>query len=445
MKCSPSETVFPPIGRKPVVCHFDGGEITSDSGLLFLRQADSKLRLIDRMSASIYDKRASGKIKHDATDLLRERIFAISAGYDDANDLDKLSRDPGLLLACDKQVGSVLASQPTLSRFENSIDSKDIVCIFDTLAAIVLEQLSKNTRSVVLDVDATDDPCHGQQEFQFYNHYYKNHCYLPLYLHVTGSDGVQRLMGAMLRPGNAGPKRGLFILLRRAIALLRERNPNMSITFRADGAFGDGEILNFCEDNKISYTLALRGNSRLDKETDIVARKVIADTVELGIDQKQFVSFNYRAQKWRCERRVIAKVETVLGKLNIRYVLTSRPSQQAKRVYQYYCERGDLENRIKEMKNDISAGRTSCHRFRANQFRLQLHTAACILWRAVQDALQGTRWETKQIGTLRLMVVKIAARINQTSRRINLHLPTNSPYKEIWMYLHQSLSPPFRI
>ena len=437
----PAEMQFAAVGRRSVECRFDGGEITSDSGLLLLSQADRKLRLTERMATQIVDKRDPGKVRHEVTDLLRERIFAIASGYEDANDLDHLCRDPALLLSCDKPLGEKLASQPTMSRFENGASVKDLFCLAETMASIVIEQLPANTRSVVLDVDATDDPCHGQQEFEFFNGYYDRHCYAPLYLHVTGDDGVQRLVSALLRPGNAGAKEGLFALLRRAILLLRRRFPSVAITLRADAAFGDGEVLSFCEKRSLAYSLALKGNQRLERETAWMAEQILATSQALGTDVRDFVSFTYQAESWERARRVIAKVETVNGKLNIRYVLTSRPCQQPERAYQFYCERGDRENRIKEMKIDLAAGRTSCHSFWANQFRLILHAAACVIWRAVQDALQGTCWANKQIGTLRLMLVKIGARVVQSCRRIWLHLPTSCPHKGLWRYLHAKLLP----
>lgn len=435
------ELQFPPVAARPVVCRFDGGEITSDAGLLLLSAADRKLRLSERLAVQIVDTRERGKVRHAVADLLRERIFAIAAGYEDANDLDDLCRDPALLLSCGKPLGQTLATQPTLSRFENAVGPKDLYCLAETLAFIVVGQLPSDTRSVVLDVDATDDPCHGQQELELFNGFYDAHCYVPLYLYVTADDGVQRLMGTLLRPGNASAKIGLFGLLRPAIRLLRERFPEVAITLRADSAFGDGRVLDFCDRHKLGYSLALRSNERLARETEWMAQRVLADREAIGTDQKEFVSFTYQAQRWEHARRVVAKVETVKGKLNVRYLLTSRPCQQPKRAYQFYCERGDRENRIKEMKIDLVAGRTSCHKFWANQFRLILHAVACVLWRAVQDALQGTCWANKQIGTLRLMLVKIGARVVQSCRRIWLHLPTSCPHQGLWRYLQRRLLP----
>jgi len=435
------DMMFPAVGGRPIECRFDGGKITSDAGLLMLSAADRKLRLTERLADQIVDTRERGKVRHAVVDMLRARIFAIAAGYEDANDLDSLRRDPALLLSCGKPLGKELASQPTLSRFENDVETKDLYCLAETLASIVIEQLPRETRSVVLDVDPTDDPCHGQQEFEFFHGHYGAHCYLPLYLYITAEDGTQRLMATLLRPGNAGAKWGLFGLLRRAIRLLRQRFAGVAITLRADSAFGDGEVLSFCEKHALAYSLGLKSNKRLERKTQWMAEAVLADCEALGADQQEYISFWYQAEPWERARRVVAKVETVNGKLNIRYILTSRAYQQAERAYAFYCERGDRENRIKEMKVDLAAGRTSCHSFWANQFRLLLHTAACVLWRAVQDALAGTCWANKQIGTLRLMLVKIGARVVQSCRRIWLHLPTSCPHQGLWRYLHSKLLP----
>jgi hypothetical protein len=439
MSDSIPELQFPSVAGKPVRCRFDGGDVTSDAGLLFLSQVDRRLHLSERMAAQILDCREFGKVEHSVEEQLRARIFAIAAGYEDANDLDTLCSDPALLLSCGKRLDGRLASQPTISRWENRVSRKDVLLVGWELAQVVAEQLPSGTQHVVLDVDATEDECHGQQEFEFFNGFYDSHCYLPLYLYVTGEDGRQRLMASMLRHGKAGWKAGLFGLLGRAVALLRERFASLRITLRADGGFGNGEVLAFCREVGLSYVLGVPTNSRLREQTAQLEARVLQKTERTGADGREHTAFFYQAGPWAQPERVVAKVETVKGQLNVRYVVTSRRGARPEAVYRFYCGRGDAENRIKEMKGDLASGRTSCHRFVANQLRLLLHQAACILFSVVQEALAGTAWANAQIGTLRLRLLKVGARVVRSSRWVWLHLPTSCPAQSWWRYLHQRL------
>jgi hypothetical protein len=411
--------------------------MTSDAGLLFIAQADRKLRLIEQLAAQIWDPREPGKVRHSIEDLLRERIFALCAGYEDANDLDTLKSDPALLLACGKPVGEgeALGSQPTISRLENRVDSKDLFCLAQELARIVIAQLPPHTKAVVLDVDATQDPCHGQQEFELFNGYYDAHCYLPLLLHVTAEDGRQRLVSALLRPGTAPATVGLFGMLTRVVALLRARFPEIGITLRADGGFGNEKVLRFCEQEGLSYVLGLPSNSRLRALSSPLEALVAAEAVRLGEEMIAYEALSYQADTWPSEQAVACKAETLGDKLNVRYVVHDRLNETAEDTYLFYCGRGDQENRIKEMKLDVFSGRTSCHRFLANQFRLLLSAAACVLFGVVQEALSGSGWAGAQIGTLRLRLIKVGARVVRRCRRIRLYLPTSSPSQRLWRFL----------
>jgi hypothetical protein len=434
---------FPLLARKQICANFDGGEMTSDAGLLFLAQADRNLRLIEQLAHQIWDPREPAKVRHSIEDLLRERIFALCAGYEDANDLDTLKSDPALLLACGKPVGEgeALASQPTMSRLENRVDSKDLLCLAQELARIVIAQLPCTTRQVVLDVDATEDPCHGQQEFEFFNGYYDAHCYLPLLLHVTAEDGRQRLVSALLRPGTPGGTVGLLGLLKRVLALLRARFPEITITLRADGGFGNAEVLAFCEKEGLAYVLGLPSNSRLRTLSSALETQVLAFAAQEGADAIAYAGLAYQAGTWPAEQQVVCKAETLGDKLNVRYVVCDRLLESAEATYVYYCGRGDQENRIKEMKLDVFSGRTSCHRFLANQFRLLLSAAACVLFSVVQEALSGSHWAGAQIGTLRLRLIKVGARVVRSCRRIRLYLPTSSPSQRLWRFLQAKMAP----
>jgi hypothetical protein len=439
MNHSTPPLAFPLLDRKEICANFDGGEMTSDAGLLFLAQADRKLRLIEQLADQICDTREPTKVRHSIKDLLRERIFALAAGYEDANDLDTLKSDPALLLACGKPLceGEALASQPTISRLENRVDSKDLFCLARELARIVIAQLPSSTKSVILDVDATEDACHGQQEFELFNGYYDAHCYLPLLLHVSAEDGRQRLLGAMLRPGTASATHGLFGLLKRVIALLQARFPGIGITLRADGGFGNADVLSFCEQQGLSYVLGLPSNSRLREMSASTEAAVASYAAQIGEDAIAYTTFLYQAGTWSSQQQVACKAETVLGKLNVRYVVHDRNNETAEATYLFYCERGDQENRIKEMKLDLFSGRTSCHRFLANQFRLLLSAAACVLFSVVQEALAGSSWAGSQIGTLRLRLIKVGARVVRRCRVIRLYLPS----QRLWRFLHAKLVP----
>lgn len=441
------DLAFPAVHGKMVNVKFDGGDLTSDAGLLLVRQADRSIGLTKAMARCVTDGRQKAKVEHRLDEILRERVFAIACGYEDANDLDTLRFDPALKLACERRPQSdpPLASQPTISRMENGLRARDLLAMGMVLAERVVAQLPVDTRSVTLDVDATDDPCHGQQEFEFFNRYYDTHCYLPLHLYVTGPDKRQRLLASLLRPGNASYRLGLFGILERAIALLQARFPGLRITLRADAGFGCADVIAFCEDHDLRYVLGLSSNRRLAVLSTPVQMRAAVRHGKHGFDGwtgdecRLFDEFGYKADTWPHSRRVIAKVEVTRDKLNPRYVVTDL-SGTPQKVYGFYCERGDRENRIKELKLDLASGRTSCHRFLANQGRLLLHTAACILLQTIQEAAAGTGWAQAQIATLQLRLLKVAARVVESCRRIWLHLPTCYPNQTIWNHLHQRLS-----
>jgi len=436
------EIAFPSVEGKDVVAKSDGGDLTSDAGLLLLGEADGKIGLTHAIAEAIKDRRQQGKVEHKIEEMVKERVYAISAGYEDANDLDILGSDPILKTVCGQLPGSGddLASQPTVSRLENAVSRKDLVRIGMQMAEKVVADLPPDTTEVIIDVDASDDPCHGQQELEFFNGYYDEHCYLPLYVHLTGGDGRQRLVCALLRPGNSNATRGLFGALRRVVKLIREYFPDVRIMLRGDSGFGVAEVIAFCHKAGIEYTLGLRGNSVLHKLSTPVQMDACLKYRWEGNGCKEYGEFAYEAGSWKKQERVIIKAEITRGELNPRFVVTSLMEKTTEKVYEFYCGRGEQENRIKEMKLDLGSGRTSCHRFMANQFRLLLHTAACILIGVLQGCLEGTKWAKAQVGTIRVRLLKVGARIVETCRKVWVHLPTAFPEKEIWHHLHSCLT-----
>ncbi|MCC6442452.1 MAG: IS1380 family transposase [Armatimonadetes bacterium] len=442
MKSSGSDLRFPALAGREVVARFDGGPLTSDAGLVWVAQADRKLGVTEALAGGIVDRRQAGKVKHRLEEILRERVYALLAGYPDANDLTYLREDPALQVACGQRPGeeSRLASQPTVSRFENGVGSKEALRMGLGLAERVMAQLPEEARAVTLDVDATDDECHGQQEGEAFNAYYDEHWYLPLYRHVTDGQGRQRLLGTLLRPGNAAATKGLFGLLWRAVKRLRRRFPEVQLLLRADSGFGVASVMAWCEAHGIDYLLGLRSNQRLQTLSTPIQMDAALTYRWAGDGCKEYGEFRYKAGSWPKKRRVIVQAEIPRGALNPRYVVTNLEGDPED-LYERYCVRGDRENRTKAMKLGLDSGRTSCHRFGANQGRLLLATAACVGMSLRQERLQGTRWATAQVATVRLRLLKVGTSIMTTCRKMGVHLPMAYPDQDPWEQLFRKLLP----
>jgi hypothetical protein len=393
------------------------------------------------MADAILDPREQGKVLHGIIEMARSRIYAICQDYEDANDLDTLRHDPALKTACNRlpKTGEALASQPTISRFENMPGAKGQARMAVAMAHRVISALPAQTRRVIIDVDPTEDPCHGQQEFEFFNGHYGCHCYLPVHIHITGDDGRQRIIGSVLRPGNSGATRGLYSALRIAIRLVRGHLPQTQIILRADSAFGVCDVLDFCEDMGIGYIFGIKGNNVLHDLSSPIQMDACLRYKWEGNGCREYGSVSYKAGSWRHARRVVVKAEITQGELGPRFVVTSLDNLSDEQAYEFYCGRGEQENRIKEIKLDLSSGRTSCHSFLANQFRLLMHTAACMLMGVLQDALAGTRYAKAQIGTLRTRLLKVGARIVETTRKIWFHLPSSFPAQDAWRRMYAAL------
>ena len=430
---------FESLFSKEVIADFAGGRITSDAGGLLLRELDQRYRLAENAARCLHDPREGHKVKHDLLTLVRQRLFAIAQGYEDNNDAATLAKDPAFKIMAGKAPESDgdLASQPTLSRFENRVTAKDLRRLSDRLLELYLKTHPGPRKVIVLDMDATDDPTHGRQQLSFFHGYYEEHMYHPL-LVFDGRDGFP--LAAVLRPGNTHSSRGALAVLKRLIKKLRQAYPKALILFRADAGFAVPALYSYLEDQpETRYVIGFITNNRLLAETAPLLSKAQRQYQETGEKQRLFTSFSYQAESWDQPRRIIAKVEyTHLG-ANQRFVVTNL-SRNPQFVYDdIYVLRGDVENRIKELKLDIKADRLSCHRFLANQFRLLLHTAAyCLFW-LLRHHLQGTELATAQVNTLRLKLLKIGARIRETSRRIWVHLASGYPYRDLLAGLLQNL------
>ena len=436
--------LFPALVSRPVHVRFDEPFTTSDGGALLLKAVDDKLGLTRRLADCLLDPREPGKVRHRLIDLLRQRIFGIACGYSDANDVAHLGTDPmhKLLLDRDPLVGDDLASQPTLSRFENKRRLTDLYRLGETLMDTVIKRHryrlgGRKAKLVTIDLDPTDDPTHGQQQLALFNGHYDSWCYLPLLGFVSFNDEPQQyLVAALLRPGNAHPKIGTVAMLKRLIPALREAFPFAILRVRLDGGFACPEVLDYLDGELVEYLVGMGKNSVLEQ----MAGGELASARECFEQDDETIAVygegQYAAKSWQYLRRVIYKAEVVSlsgrePRDNVRFVVTNLLHASA-RVYQIYRQRGDSENRIKELKDDLDLGRMSCHRFWANQLRLLLTAAAYVLMQELRSRLAKTTLASAQVASLRLRLLKIGGRITRSVRRIVIHLAAAHPWRRQW-------------
>jgi hypothetical protein len=439
-----SQLGFGFLPRKQMVGRFDGGRVSSDGGAVLLAEADRRLGLTAQLAACLTDPRQPGKVRQSLPDLLRQRIYQIALGYEDCNDANTLASDP-LLKAClgrFPESAHDLASQPTLSRFENAWDRKALYRLARVFVERFVEAHPDPPEQIVLDLDATDDPTHGQQELTFFHGYYDTYCYLPLLAFAQADDGPQELVAAVLRPGNVHAGRGTVTILKRLVAAFEEGWPDARTILRGDSGLALPAVYDWCEDNGVTYAISLPTNSRLEALAEAFLQAARDEVARTGEKARHFHEFRYAADSWRQERRVILKAEVTPQGDNPRFVVTNDATQTPAELYHFYTQRGDVENRIKELKLDLKADRTSCHRFLANQFRLLLHAAAFVLLSALREGLRGTELAAAQAGTIRLRLLKVGVRVRETARRVWLHLSSAYPLQPLWFLLLSRLRAP---
>jgi len=428
---------------QPVVARFDQAHASSDGGAVLLKALDDRLGVTRRLTASLVDGRQPGKVQHELIELVRQRVYGIACGYADGNDAARLAEDPihKLLLERDPLAGPALASQPTLSRFENAVGGPALYLASVALADLVIEQhrarLKGRARRITIDLDPTDDPTHGQQEFTFFNGHYDTWCYLPLVATLTfNAEPMQYLVAAVLRPGNSPAKRGALGVLARLCRRLRAAFPGATLRVRLDGGFANPEVLDFLDAEAVEYVVAMASNVRLVKRCRRLMGRARMRSKASGQTEHLYGETRYAARTWRRQRRIVMNAEVVRHpgrppKNNPRFVVTNL-ADPPETVYQIYCARGDMENRLKELHHGLELDRTSCHRFLANQFRVLLTAAAYILFQTLQAHTQGTACADAQVSTLRERLLKLAVWIERSVRRIVLHLPTTYPWLSTW-------------
>ena len=402
----------------------DAPYISSDGGLMLLTKLDGKWGLMRRLSDCLFDSRRSGSVVHTQAKMFAQRVFGISLGWEDCNDFNALRNDP-LYTIC---LNEAPAPQPTLSRFENSVGRLELLKMCRKLVDFYTDRhKGKSPKRIILDLDATDDPTHGQQEFEFYHGFYETHCYLPLLVFASADGAPMELLAAVLRPGNVHAGKGSESILRRVAPILKQAFPGAEILVRADAGFALPKMYAMCEELGLSYLISLPKNPRLvdlSKELMSESRAVALST---KAKSRLFGEFDYAASTWPVERRVIVKAEVTDKGENPRYVVTNLQGDP-EQLYDLYVQRGDSENRIKELKLDLSSGRTSCHSFRANFFRLLLHAAAFILLTLVREMLAGTDFAKSTMVQIRLKLLKVAAIVERSTRRILVRLPRGHPH-----------------
>ena len=403
---------------------FDGGEITSDAGLVLLREFDERLGVTAALRTLVADPRDTRFTEHELLTLLRQRLYQIAAGYEDGNDATALRRDPTLCAVAAR--GLPLASQPTLSRLENGVEWESIRLLETQGAEWLCRYEQRGQREeIILDVDSTEDPTHGQQAFSFFNGHYGGYMYHPVLI-FDGRSGL--LLGSRLRPGNAMGSRQLIPLLRPLLARVRghfgRRQP---LALRADGEFAKPDLLDYAERQGLRYTIGFARNKKLLQRVQPLCDKAEALWARRATRVRLYASFAYQAHSWRHPRRVVAKIERTVEGMNLRFVVTNRRGR-AKSIFHWYEQRGQAENYIKELKNDLAADRLSCSAYRANAFRLQLHGYAynlAVLFR--RRVLVGTELARCTTATLRLRLFKVGARVQRSARRLWFHLASGWP------------------
>ncbi len=436
--------LFPDAFPKPVVARFDQELGSSDGGAVLLKAADRQLGVTKALAGSLRDKRDPDRVVHDLEDLVAQRVFTLACGYPDANDAARLADDPvhKLLLDRDPIEGEPLASQPTLSRFENAAGPRALYRMADRLADLVIarhrRRLRGKVRRITIDLDPTDDPTHGQQQLALFNGHFGCWCYLPMLAFLRFNDEPESfLVAAMLRPGNAPTKKGTLAILWRLLEWLTVAFPGARIVVRLDAGFASPEILDFLDEAGVEYVVAMGKNAVLERAAEPLLKQARRASAQSGQSEKRYGECRYAAKSWSRERRVIFKAEVTRfpgrePKDNPRFVVTNLRTPPRSVYERTYCPRGDTENRIKELFYGLDIGRTSCSRFWANQFRVLLTQAAYVLLQELRLQLRGTALARAQVATMRDHLLKLGVQVTVSVRRIVLHLARSYPFRAAW-------------
>ena len=433
-KC-PKGIGFSRVNGRRIQADFDGGDISTDGGLLLVEQVDRKLGLTGKVATRLEDSRQAGKLRHESEAMLRQRVYGLSAGWEDLNDSGQLRNDSMHQMAVGKD--EALASAPTLSRFENAQTRQSALAVNLEL----IDQFIASHRSappvVILDFDGTDTPVHGNQEGRFFHGYYDCHCYLPLYVFCG-----DQLLVAYLRPSNVDSAKHAAAVLKLLVKRLRQVWPRTRFVLRADSGFCRNLLLNWCDRNEVKYIVGLARNSRLLEESEELIQSSRALYESTGKKQRLFDRFDYAAGSWSWIRSVIVKAEHGSKGANPRFIVTNIVGNPKHLYDQHYCIRGEMENRIKEQMM-LFADRVSAHRWWANQWRILLAALAYTLLEAIRRlTLKATVLARANVETIRLKLIKVGALIVRKKSVIRIHLSSHHPLKDLFTQVATCLSPP---
>ena len=421
--------------RRLVSANFEGGAITSDAGVVLLRELDNKLGVSRELAKALPDDRVAGRVEHKLDAMIRQRVFALCCGYEDLNDHQELRHDPAWQTAVGK--AQQLAGDSTLNRWENRADRKSCVAMSKVLVEQFIRSFRVPPKELVLDFDATDDAVHGKQEGRFFHGYYDKYCFLPLYVFCG-----EQLLVAYLRPSNQDQAKHSAAILRLLTDRFRQEWPEVRILFRADGGFCRDRTMTWCERQNVDYLIGVARNSRLQTLAEPLTEAARVRCEDSNEKQRLFGEFNYSTKtSWSRSRRVLVKAEHSAQGSNPRFVVTTLNGDPQDLYDRIYCARGEAENRIKEQQLDLFADRTSCGKWWANQFRLLLSSFSYLLLERMRNlVLQETSMARARCCTIRLRLLKIGAVVVRNTRQVVLNLPSAYPWKELFALVSRRLA-----
>jgi hypothetical protein len=426
---------FGRVGRRVIEANFDGGDLSSDGGLMLLRRVDERIGLTRAVAAVFSDPRDPARITHRLRDLLAQRLYGLCCGYEDLNDHDSLRSD--LLMQTAVGRAEALASSPTLCRLETRATRAQAVALHGVLVEQFIASHKTAPGELVLDIDASDVPLHGRQELAEFHAYYDQHCYLPLYVFCG-----QHLLACVLRRSRIDGAKNAAAVIKLLVARLRQAWPQVRIIVRGDSGFCRQRLLRFCERAGVGYVIGLARNARLEARVALAELMLADEYGHSGVKQRLIDEFTYAADSWNRERRVITRLEYGAQGTNPRFVVTNLEAEAVDLYERLYCARGEAENRIKEVQLDLFGTRASCHRFAANQLRVLLAALAYTLMQRLRAiALQATELERATAATIRVRLLKIGAAVVRNTRRVRILLASHHPLRAVFIHADHALAP----